>query len=146
VRYDGGRKTLDDPRFLKWHEKGRLIPVCPEILGGFPVPRPETQLRGGRAFTRDGREVTRGFVLGASRTLALALKLGAAFAIMKENSPSCGSGFIYDGSFTGTKTPGAGVTAKLLMGNGLRVFSEHDLDEAEAFLNALEAVPPPSPL
>jgi uncharacterized protein YbbK (DUF523 family) len=124
-RYDGG--SCPAPRAAELAEKYRLVPVCPEVLGGLPVPRPPAELRGGRVITREGRDVTAEFRLGAERALALAVKNGARRALLKSASPSCGSGLIHDGNFAGGMTPGKGVTAALLEENGITVLTELDL-------------------
>lgn len=115
-------------------ESGQAIPVCPEQLGGRPTPRETTELAGGdgkavlagraRAVTREGRDVTAGFVKGAERVLAIARRHGCQQAVLKARSPSCGRGEIYDGSFSGRRVAGDGVTAALLAGEGLTVITD----------------------
>jgi uncharacterized protein YbbK (DUF523 family) len=139
VRYDGGEVPLGDARFLKWKEEGRLVAICPEISGGLPVPRPDCQRAGDRVLTRAGEDVTAAFAAGAEACLRLAKEHDVAFAVMKQSSPSCGSKFIYDGTFTGAKRPGQGLAAELLRRAGFTVFSEGELDEAERMLTGLEA-------
>ncbi|MDR3294243.1 MAG: DUF523 domain-containing protein [Clostridiales Family XIII bacterium] len=137
VRYDGRDASLSDPRFLRWKEEGRLIPVCPEVSGGLPVPRPAAQRAGERVLTCAGKDVTKEYTAGAQAALRLAKEHDVVFAVMKQDSPSCGSKFIYDGTFTGTKTPGQGMAAAYLRDAGFTVFGEEDLDEAEALLARL---------
>jgi uncharacterized protein YbbK (DUF523 family) len=137
VRYDGREKVETHPIFLRWKEEGRLIPVCPELLAGLPVPRDETQRRGEAVVSREGKDVTPFFKEGAERVLKIAEKHDIAFAVLKENSPSCGSSFIYDGTFSGKKIPGAGISTELLRSKGFMVFSENELDEAEIYLREL---------
>lgn len=134
VRYNGESKAFGDPRLARWQEEGRLIPVCPEMEGGLPVPRPPAQRRGDHVVTEEGNDVTEAFRLGAEAALALARKHGASLAVLKQNSPSCGSRFIHDGSFQGMLIPGEGVTAELLRRHGISVFGEDQLDEAERML------------
>lgn len=102
-----------------------LIPVCPEIMGGLPTPRVPAEVCGGRVITEDGRDVTEQFRQGAWEALRLAKLYECRFAVLKEKSPSCGSGKIYDGTFTKTLTNGDGVTAKLLKEHGICVFGEN---------------------
>lgn len=109
-----------------WMEKANLIPVCPEILGGLPTPREPAERVGERVVTANGRDVTRQYQKGAEETLALARLYGCRCGILKERSPSCGSGMIYDGSHSGTLTKGDGVTAALLKAQGILVFGETD--------------------
>lgn len=134
VRYNGESKAFGDPRLARWQEEGRLIPVCPEMEGGLPVPRPPAQRREDRVVTEDGSDVSEDFQLGAQAALALARQHGASVAVLKQNSPSCGSRFIHDGSFQGVLIPGEGVTTELLRQHGIAVFGEDQLDEAERML------------
>ncbi|STQ89137.1 DUF523 domain-containing protein [Iodobacter fluviatilis] len=150
VRYNGVAAASDHPLLAVWNKEGRLIVVCPEVAAGLPVPRPPAEIMAmqsgwdvlqGKAqvLESSGRDVSRAFVSGAKQALAVAKGKNIQIAILKEGSPSCGSSFIYDGSFTGTKHPQAGVTATLLQDAGIRVFSELELDEAAAYLKGLEA-------
>ena len=135
VRYDGVDVPLLDPVFLKWKEEGRLIPICPEVFGGLPTPRPDAQRRGDRIVTRDGADVTEAFRKGADEALRLARESNVCLCIMKADSPSCGSRQIYDGTFSGQKTPGQGLTTELLRSAGLPVFDETEIKAATALLN-----------
>ena len=106
----------------------RLIPVCPEVAGGLPTPRPAAE-RGpdGRVRTADGRDVTDLYRRGAEQAVALARAAGAGRAVLKARSPSCGCHQIYDGSHSGTLVDGLGVTAEALVAAGVEVVSEEDL-------------------
>ena len=121
-RYDGSGKA--DARLLKLGAKRQLIPVCPELLGGLPTPRPPAERVGARILDESGADVTSAYLRGAQETLRLARLLGCKTAILKARSPSCGAGQIYDGTFSGTLVPGHGVTAALLAQNGVTVFTE----------------------
>ncbi|MCC5579736.1 MULTISPECIES: DUF523 domain-containing protein [Microtetraspora] len=145
VRYDGGAKTSEDELLATWNSEGRLVPFCPEVAGGLPVPRPPAEIEGGaggaavlagtaRIVTPDGDDVTEAFLAGARRALDAARASGARVAILKEGSPSCGSLRVYDGTFTGRTTPGQGVTTALLEQNGVRVFDEDDIAGAARHL------------
>ena len=123
-RYDGTGKA--DERLLALAKTHQLIPVCPEQLGGLPTPRPSAERSGTRVLTRDDRDVTAPFQRGAEETLRLARLFSCRIAILKANSPSCGSGQIYDGCFCGRLVPGDGMTAALLKQDGLTVLSEKD--------------------
>ena len=101
-----------------------LVPACPEQLGGLPTPRAPSERLGSRVVARTGADVTDAYTRGAQQTLALAQRFGCT-----ERSPSCGSGEIYDGTFTGTRVPGDGVTAALLSAHGIRVYGEDDVAE-----------------
>lgn len=105
------------------------MPICPECLGGLPVPRSPCELcPDGRVISREGKDCTRAYLSGAQQVLELCLKNGITCAILKENSPSCGSQFVYDGSFSGRKIPGQGITAALLRQNGIRVLNETEAE------------------
>ncbi len=105
-----------------------LIPVCPEQLGGLPTPRTSAEIqRDGRVITLDGRDVTGEYLRGAREAVRMAKKLGCTSALLKARSPSCGCGRVYDGTFTGTLTPGWGCAARALRDAGLRVMTEEDL-------------------
>jgi len=108
-------------------DSGEAILVCPEALAGLPTPRDPVEIRDGRVVTERGRDLTDDFVKGARLVLEICQKYGATEAILKSNSPSCGSGVIYDGSFTGKKVMGDGVTAALLRENGINVTSSDEL-------------------
>ena len=133
VRYDGKECPCTDPRFLHWKEAGRLVPCCPEVAGGLPVPRPPSERTEGRVISIDGKDVTAAFLQGAEQVLKLAELHGVQFAIMKEYSPSCGSCRIHDGCFSGETIPGMGITVEKLREAGIPVFSEERLDAAAAY-------------
>lgn len=126
-RYDGGAKP--DARVIALGEEHELVPVCPERFGGLASPREPSEIYCGRVVSRDGRDLTEAFKLGAERTLEAAERTGCRRAILKERSPSCGSSFVYDGSFSDRVVPGAGVAAALLMENGVRVCSEENFEK-----------------
>lgn len=111
-----------------------MIPVCPEMLGGLPTPRSQCEIVNGRVLGRDGTDYTEQFEKGAGLVLALAERFGCGAAILKDRSPSCGCGTIYDGSFSGILVEGNGVAAEMLLRNGIRVINE---SKAEGFLNCL---------
>jgi uncharacterized protein YbbK (DUF523 family) len=148
VRYNGADALCRSDVLERWAAEGRLVPFCPEVSGGLPVPRPAAEIDAGdgRAVLREaapvrdgaGRDLTRFFLAGARGALHAALAQGARLAVLKDGSPSCGTETIYDGTFTGTRRPGPGVTAALLEENGIRVFSERQLDLADAWLRELE--------
>ena len=125
-RYDGGHNQLPQLKeLLKTHT---CIPICPEQLGGLPTPREPSERRADAVVSRSGADVTAQFRRGAEQALHLARLYGCKAAVLKERSPSCGSGEVYDGTFSGRLTPGDGVTAALLKANGIAVYGESDLD------------------
>ena len=126
-RYNGERKQMDGIERLM--ERAELIPVCPEILGGLPTPRPAAERVGNRVMNREGADVTEAYRRGAEETLRLAELFGAKMALLKERSPSCGMGKIHDGSFLGRIVDGSGVTAELLAAHGISVYGESCIDE-----------------
>ncbi|WP_299976898.1 DUF523 domain-containing protein [Desulfobacula sp.] len=139
VRYDGKRVPLKDVLLSQWSRKGRLVKVCPEVSGGLKIPRHQIQLVEGngrdvlegkaRAVDIVGNDVTLPFIKGAEYALSLAEKYDIKIAILKEKSPSCGVHRIYDGHFVSNLIPGFGVTAAILMQDGITVFSENELDQ-----------------
>ena len=125
-RYDGQSKG--HPLAGDLVARHRAIPVCPEIFGGLPTPRPPSERRCGGVFTREGTDVTAAYDRGAQEVLRLARLYGCTVAILKERSPACGSGQIYDGSFTKSLVDGYGAAAELLEKNGIRVLGVSDLE------------------
>ena len=121
-RYDGRAKSQPWAEALAGRHD--LVPVCPEQLGGLPTPRDPSERREGRVVMNTGADVTEQYRRGAEAALRLCRMLGCEAAILKERSPSCGHGTIYDGTFTGTLTDGDGVTAELLLRNGIPVYGE----------------------
>lgn len=126
-RYDGKSKKLDCLDEL--NDRYTLIPVCPEVLGGLPTPRVPAERIGDRVITQDGRDVTAEYTRGAQMALETAKNGGCTCALLKERSPSCGFGTIYDGTFTGNLCEGNGVCGALLAANGIRVLGESQAHE-----------------
>ena len=147
VRYNGLSLELASVWLDELRRGKRVQAFCPEIAGGLPVPRPCAEISGGngrdvldgRAAVVDteGRCLTEVFLEGARKTLEICREKSILVAILTEGSPSCGSNLQYDGSFSGQKIRGCGVTAALLAENGIRVFSQHQLAEAADFLEGL---------
>ncbi|MEN5244715.1 2-thiouracil desulfurase family protein [Pseudomonas glycinis] len=147
VRYDGGASGPFD-LLEQWIEEGRVVPLCPEVAGGLPTPRAAAEIPGGQGgevldgtaavITTDGEDVSAQFLEGARQALELVQKHGIRVAVLKANSPSCGNLLTYDGTFSGVRVSGEGVTAALLKRHGVRVFSELELAEAAVTLAALD--------
>ncbi len=150
VRYDGGDKALAHPSIDHWRGEGRLVPLCPEVAGGLPVPRPPAEISAGTGMevlahkadvvTAQGHEVSAAFVAGAHAALALAQARGCAFALLTDGSPSCGVTWIYDGQFRHNHRAGMGVTAALLASRGIRVFAPSELDRLRQAVQDAESV------
>ena len=138
VRYNGASALVESHVLAQWLAEGRVVPFCPEVAGGLGVPRPAAERVGNRVLTRTGEDVTEHFQKGARAALDAAMAQHVRLAILKDGSPSCGSGAIHDGTFTGATRPGMGVTAALLEQNGIRVFSEAELHDAAGYLASLE--------
>lgn len=142
VRHDARDKKCDHEVLQRWVEQGRVISVCPEMLGGLGTPRPPAEIVNDgsrRVVTREGNDVTRAFEEGARAAADQGRREDVRVAILKAGSPSCGSSFIYDGTFSRTSVPGEGITAALLRKNGIVVFSEEELEAAEEYVLSLEA-------
>ena len=147
-RYHGGSAQSDSPILQRWVAEGRVVSACPEVAGGLSVPRPPAEIIGGdgiqvligpaKVVTREGADVTEAFRAGAEHAVGIVRTLGIRVAILKSRSPSCASGAIYDGSFTGHLAEGHGVTAAALIQAGIRVFDELHLDDADALLRSLD--------
>lgn len=126
-RYDGGRVKKVDIEKLK--ERYDLVPICPEIYGGLPTPRTPSERVGDKVIMKDGTDVTENFIRGMEHTCDIAAATDARKALLKARSPSCGKGEIYDGSFTGTLTKRNGYTVEHLLGKGIEVYTENELDK-----------------
>ena len=126
-RYNGKGELAPGIRELM--ERCHPVTVCPEIMGGLPTPRTPAERSGGRVITRDGDDVTDAYERGAEEAVRLAKLYGCRYAVLKERSPSCGSGTIYDGTFTGTRIPGDGVTAARLAQEGVAVYGESSIGQ-----------------
>ena len=126
VKYDGRSNYNEKVKLLL--EKYELVPFCPEVEGGLSIPRKPSERIKDRVKMQDGRDVTSKFLKGAELALNICLYLNIKIAILKENSPSCGSKEIYDGSFSHKLIKGEGVTTELLRKKGIKVISEEEID------------------
>lgn len=155
VRYDGtaydvrnklGTEALNV--ITRWQERGLLEPLCPEMSGGLPVPRPAAeiiqtdalQLETDQVMTITGIDVSNEFRKGAYIALERCRHEGIKMAVLTESSPSCGSTTIYNGQFSSEKIAGEGITTALLRQNGIKVFSQFELAAANSYLNKLECL------
>lgn len=126
-RYDGKSKPCERVMALK--DTYNLIPICPEVMGGLPTPRVPSEICGERVLMKDGRDVTENYNRGAQKALEIARQNACTVAILKEKSPSCGSGLIHNGLFDGGLVDGDGITTRLLKNEGIRVLGESEITE-----------------
>lgn len=128
-RYDGTSSPC--ARVMELVAQGKALPLCPEMLGGLPCPRPPCENAKGRIVDKQGKDYSAAFVRGAEEALAQARAYGARAAILKSRSPSCGFGQIYDGTFSKSLTQGQGLWASLLQQDGIDLYSEENLPTHE---------------
>jgi len=139
VRYNGSAKPLVHEAVARWRAEGRLVELCPELAGGFAVPRPPAEIEDGRdgddvldgrarVLEISGGDVSAAYIEGARIALDVAQENGCRHALLIDGSPSCGSGFIHDGTFSGARHVGQGVTAALLRRAGIAVYSDREVD------------------
>ena len=126
-RYDGKSKPCE--RVIALKDTYNLISICPEVMGGLPTPRTPSEICGELVLMKDGRNVTENYNRGAQKALEIARENACTVAILKEKSPSCGSGLIHNGLFDGGLVEGDGITAKLLKSQGIRVLGESEITE-----------------
>lgn len=130
-RYDGKSKPSD--KVISLCKKHRLIPVCPEAAGGLSIPRIPCEIVGDKVVSKEGVDCTREYQKGAEVALSLCKMFNCSCAVLKANSPSCSNCGVYDGTFSGRLTTDKnGVTAQLLIKNGIKVYNENELDALEA--------------
>ena len=126
-RYDG--KSNELPQLAELIARHDCIPACAEIFGGLPTPRVPAEIVGDRVVNKEGRDVTAEFARGAKEVARLAQVTGCTAALLKERSPSCGRGQVYDGTFTKTLVEGDGLTARALKELGLTVYGESEIEK-----------------
>ena len=137
VKYSGGNNL--SPELVTLLEKYNvdIVKVCPECFAGLPIPRVPSEIKETKVFSKDGRDITEEFLSGAEKTFKIAKENQIDFAILKERSPSCGSSYIYDGSFSGKVIQGQGLTVRKLNEENIVIFSEENLEEIEKYLQVL---------
>ncbi len=146
-KYNGGNNL--NPYFLDLLAMGELLPICPEQLGGLPTPRSACEISGGTGqdvaekaalvINRNGIDVTPGFIRGAEETVRIAIRAGVDGAILKSGSPSCGTGNIYDGTFSRQMIKGDGVTAAMLKQHGIQVWNEQEYLREKGVCTSIES-------
>lgn len=134
VKYSGGNNLTPELVTLLEKYNVDIVKVCPECFGGLPIPRVPSEIKENKVFSKDNRDVTEEFLIGAEKTLKIAKENDVNFAILKERSPSCGSSYIYDGNFSGKIIEGQGVATRKLNEENIIVFSEENLEEIEKYL------------
>ena len=150
VRYNGSFRLDHHPVLARWQSEGRIVQICPEVAAGFSTPRPPAEIQGagdghavlqghGRVIEQTGSDVTNLYRDAGQLALDLARETGCRYAVLTDGSPSCGSNFIYDGSFSGARVAGQGTTTALLQENGIRVFSEDRIGELDDLLTGSNA-------
>ncbi len=147
VRYDANDVPTESSLLDDWKNEGRLISFCPEVAGGLSVPRLPAEIIGtdgnavldgtAKVVDNQGNDVSRFFINGATKALEAAQSNNVKVAILKSKSPSCGSSFIYDGTFSSVQKVGQGVTTALFERNGIKVFSDLEIEKAAEFLKNL---------
>ncbi len=147
IRFNSTNVSVESEIWDRWESEGRLVSFCPELAAGFAVPRAPAEIVGstasvvlqdqGRVEEDNGTDVTDMFVDGAKLAAQQAMAEGCVIAVLTDGSPSCGTTYTYDGTFTGGTVAGMGVMAQLLSDQGLRVFPEDQIDQADRYLSSL---------
>jgi uncharacterized protein YbbK (DUF523 family) len=127
-KYDGSDNLIPD--LINLENKYRMIPVCPEQLGGLPTPRKPLEILNGKVLDNTGKDFTEHFIKGAGEVLRIADFFSCKKAILKDGSPSCGVHHIYNGKHEGVKIEGKGFTASILQKHGIAVYSEKEIKKA----------------
>ncbi len=122
VKYNGKNNYIVGIEALK--ELYDLVIICPEVMGGLPIPRVPSEIINDKVINKEGRDVTKEFKAGADIALALLKKYNIKKALLKDGSPSCGSTYIYDGTFSGTKINDFGMTVRLLREENIKIYNE----------------------
>ncbi len=130
-KYNAGNN--ENKKILELAKEHTLIPICPECFAGLPIPRAPSEIKNGKVYSKDGIDLTEAFCDGAEKALYIAEESGCQLAILKERSPSCGFGEIYDGSFTGKTVKGNGIAAQLLYEHGITILGESSVDKIKYY-------------
>ena len=134
VKYNG--ESNYDERFDYFQDKGLVAPICPEVLGGLPIPRSPSEIMINTVLNKDNIDVTENYIQGASKTYQVCMDFGVNKVVLKERSPSCGVHQIYDGSFTNTVVKGSGITTRFLQENDINVYSNEEIFKYDAIVVA----------
>ena len=128
-KYSGGNNFIGETALASLKGKYELVSACPEVMGGLSVPRIPCEIIGGKVMNERGEDVTAQFKAGAELTANICERQGIKKALLKEKSPSCGSGRIYDGTFSHTVIAGDGVTAQRLRALGIALYGESEIEK-----------------
>ncbi len=126
-KYSGGNNYNEN--VVNLGEKFEIIPVCPEVFGGLSVPREPCEIADGKVVSKTGEDCTPQYNDGAEKTLYIANECNAVYAVFKERSPSCGKNYVYDGTFSGKLVNANGITADLMLKNGILVYGESEINK-----------------
>lgn len=132
--YEGEGRAVTDVRFKTLKERGLLVPVCPESLGGKEISGVDAQIKDGKVISAAGKDITKQYISGSEKAAEYAVRNGFICAILRDTSPMCGSTKVYDGTFTGTLVEGEGFAAERIRKAGIPVFTEDQLDEVMKLL------------
>ena len=131
VKYNGKNNKIDTSEIAKYFE---FVPICPEVMGGLPIPRVPSERKNDKVITQIGVDVTNNYRLGKDIAINIAKNNHIKYALLKSKSPSCGNDLIYDGTFSHTLINKSGVTAEALKKIGVIVFNENQIDDLLHFL------------
>lgn len=129
-----GKNNLNE-KLISLNDKLEFVLMCPEVEGGLSIPRTPAEIKENKVINKDNIDVTNNYLKGANLALEKALKNNIKVAIVKEKSPSCGKNYIYDGTFTNTLIEGKGITTSLLAENGIKVFTENEIELFLEYVN-----------
>ena len=126
-KYNG--KSNYNEEIVKLKEKYEIIPICPEVLGGLPIPRVPSEIINNKVINQEGMDVTKNYIDGANKALQILKDNNIKIVILKAKSPSCGKDEIYDGTFSHTIVKGNGITSKLFLDNNITVYNEFNFKD-----------------
>lgn len=124
--------------------KGRVVGICPEVLGGLPIPRESAEIIEQTIRTGEGDDLSTAFQTGVERALDSIDSLpGPELFLLKSRSPSCGVHTIYDGSFQGQLIPGQGWFTRALRERypDVAIYDENELESVESYLIEVGLLP-----
>ena len=136
VKYNGKDNKLFSDLLNQLSLKYNIVSFCPEVEGGLPIPRVPCEVitfNPLKVINKDGDDKTKEFLLGANKTLELCKKENITIALLKANSPSCSSEYIYDGTFTSSKIKEDGVTVSLLRQHNIKIYDEIQIKDLLGF-------------